>query len=407
MGAIKWFVRNCDPTASYNTTTRQRDRNTHVPHSSKPPRLLDQVRAELRVRHRSPRTEEAYIHWIKHFIRFHSLRHPSQLGADEISQFLKYLAIEKHVSASTQTQALSALVFLYRHVLRTPFEWIDNLTRAKRPTRLPVVLTRSEIRRIFEHLNGAPRLIAALLYGSGLRLMEACTLRVKDVDLERRELTVRDGKGRKDRRSVLADQTLGMLREQLAHVRALHVRDIAAGAGYVTLPDALADKYPNAARELPWQWLFPATRTYIDARTGQRRRHHLHETVVQRAVAAATRQAQLSKRASCHSFRHSFATHLLDRGYDIRTIQELLGHKDVKTTEIYTHVLNRGARGVLSPLDETMDEFPGLVSTAPPTTSQPLLHGTRSLVLKPSVRALPKMRPAPTTALPSSRKPVT
>lgn len=383
-------ARHREPSELQPTTTRSPDRYPLVRDVPQRPKLVDQVRAALRVRHRSPRTEEAYVHWIKRYIRFHGTRHPSQLGAAEISQFLKHLAVERHVSASTQTQALSALLFLYRHVLDTPIDWIDNLERARRPVRLPVVLTRMEVRRIFEQLDGAPRLIAALLYGSGMRLMEACTLRVKDVDLERRELTIRDGKGRKDRRSVIADQTLALLRVQLAYVHTLHTRDIAAGAGYVALPNALAAKYPNAAREWAWQWLFPATRTYLDATSGQRRRHHLHETVVQRAVAAATRGAQLTKRASCHSFRHSFATHLLERGYDIRTIQELLGHRDVKTTEIYTHVLNRGPRGILSPLDETMAETPLNVSPAPQTPLQPLQHAASSLCLKPSVRVVPK-----------------
>jgi len=316
------------------------------------PKLLQQVEDALRVRHRSPRTAEAYVHWIRRYVLFHDKRHPRELGKAELEQFLNHLAVVRGVSASTQTQALSALIFLYRHVLGLPFEWLENLTRARKPVRLPVVLTRAEVRVVLERIQGVPRLIACLLYGSGLRLLEACTLRVKDLDLERGELLIRDGKGRKDRRSMLARPMLPMLRAHLQQVRALHEADLAAGAGYVVLPGALTRKLPNAEREWPWQWVFPASRTYLHRASGKRRRHHIHETVVQRAVASASRQARLSKRATCHSFRHSFATHLLERGYDIRTIQELLGHKDVSTTEIYTHVLNRGPFGVVSPLDE-------------------------------------------------------
>jgi integron integrase len=337
-----------------------------VTQSPQPPKLLDQVRRALRVRHRSPRTEEAYVHWIRRFIHFHDRRHPRQLETAEVSQFLKHLAVDRHVSASTQSQALSALVFLYRHVLLSPLDWISDLERAKKPVRLPTVLSRDEVVRVLEHLHGTPKLIASLLYGSGLRLLEACSLRVKDMDLERCELLIRDGKGRKDRRTMLATHLVPMLDEQLVRARTIFDRDVAAGGGYVELPDAQAAKFPNAQRDWRWQWVFPATRTYLHQPTGQRRRHHLHETVVQRAVVSAARKSGVSKRATCHSFRHSFATHLLERGYDIRTIQELLGHKDVSTTEIYTHVLNRGPFGVMSPLDDTIGYTPLSVSPATP-----------------------------------------
>jgi integron integrase len=278
------------------------------------------------------------------------------------------LAVAQHVSASTQTQALSALVFLYRHVLDQPFDWLEHLTRAKRPVRLPVVLTRSEVRLILARMHGVSRIVAELLYGSGLRLMEACTLRIKDVDLNQRQLLIRDAKGRKDRRTMIAASVVMELHRHLEHVRRLHERDLAMGAGYVELPDALCRKYPNAASDWLWQWVFPATRTYYHEISNTRRRHHLHQTVVQRAVGAAAHSARISKRATCHSFRHSFATHLLESGYDIRTIQELLGHKDVRTTEIYTHVLNRGPFGVASPLDDVSTMIgvsPGLISQPP------------------------------------------
>jgi integron integrase len=328
------------------------------------PKLLDQVRQMLRMRHRSPRTEEAYLHWIRRYIRFHGHRHPRDLGRDDITSFISSLAVERNVSPSTQTQALSALVFLYKHVLQLPFDWLDHIARARKPKRVPVVLTRREVAAVLDQLTGTYWLIASLLYGSGLRLLEACQLRIKDIDLERHELVIRDGKGRKDRRTVIAEHVIAPLRAQLRAVHDLHEQDLLADAGHVALPSALARKYPNAERDWLWQWAFPATRIYIDTSSGRKRRHHIHESAVQKAVKAAARAAGITKRATCHSFRHSFATHLLERGYDIRTIQELLGHHDVKTTEIYTHVLNRGRFGVQSPLDDTMDLPP--VSLPPP-----------------------------------------
>jgi integron integrase len=336
-----------------------------VESAAKPaPKLLDAVRQTLRMRHRSPRTEEAYLHWIRRYIRFHDHRHPRDLGRDDVTRFISSLAVERNVSPSTQTQALSALVFLYKHVLQLPFDWLDHIARARKPKRVPVVLTRREVAAVLDQLTGTYWLIASLLYGSGLRLLEACQLRIKDIDLERHELVVRDGKGRKDRRTVIAEHVIEPLRAQLRAVRDLHEQDLLADAGHVALPNALARKYPNAERDWLWQWAFPATRIYIDLDTGRKRRHHIHESAVQKAVKAAAQAAGITKRATCHSFRHSFATHLLERGYDIRTIQELLGHHDVKTTEIYTHVLNRARFGVQSPLDDTMDLPP--VSLPPP-----------------------------------------
>ncbi|MBK7977245.1 MAG: integron integrase [Deltaproteobacteria bacterium] len=313
--------------------------------------LSDQVRAAIRVRHLSRRTEKAYLAWIRRFVIFNQHRHPATCGAPEATRFLTFLAVEKNVSASTQNQALAALLFLYRDVLERDLPWLDALVRAKRPERLPVVLTRDEVALLLDHLDGAPRLMASLLYGSGLRLLECARLRVKDVELERLQLVVRHGKGGKDRITVLPASLRDHLARQLAFVRAQHERDLASGAGWVELPDSLATKLPNVGRTWPWQWVFPATRTYFHAATRQRRRHHLHETVLQRAVTLAVARAGLSKRATCHTFRHSFATHLLEDGYDIRTVQELLGHNDVSTTMIYTHILDRGWAAVRSPMD--------------------------------------------------------
>ncbi len=314
-------------------------------------KLLDDMRAAIKVRRFSPRTEKAYIGWIRRYVRHHGLRHPRELGPDEVTAFLSHLAVDGRVAASTQNQALSALLFLYRHVLEVDLPWLDGVVRAKRPQRLPVVLSRAEVRALIAQLRGPERLVASLLYGAGLRLLEAMHLRVQDLDFDRSELTVRNGKGAKDRVTLLPEALHRPLQKQLEFARGVHRADLAAGAGAVALPDAIGRKYPRAAWEWPWQWVFPATRTYLDRESGRRRRHHLHETVVQREVRAAVIRAGLARRASCHTLRHSFATHLLEDGYDIRTIQELLGHKDVSTTMIYTHVLNRGGRGVKSPLD--------------------------------------------------------
>jgi integron integrase len=306
----------------------------------------------VRTRHYSRRTEEAYLGWVKRFILFHGKRHPAALGADEVNAFLSHLAVDENVSASTQAQALSALVFLYRHVLDDPLPWIDDIVRAQRPRKLPAVLSREEVRSLLSEMNGTPRLVAAILYGGGLRLLEALRLRIKDVDFGARLLVVREGKGAKDRRTMLPDSLQQPLRAQIEWVRRLHRKDLAAERGEVWLPDALERKYPNAGREFGWQYVFPASRLAVDPRSGVERRHHLDESAVQRAVKEAVRAAAIEKKAGCHTLRHSFATHLLEDGYDIRTIQELLGHADVKTTMIYTHVLQRaGGRGVRSPLD--------------------------------------------------------
>ena len=314
-------------------------------------RFLDTVRAELRTRHYSRRTEEAYLAWIRRYIVFNEKRHPAVMGAAEVSRFLTWLAVDRHVAASTQNQALGALLFLYRAVIGIDLPWLDDLVRARRPERLPIVLTREEVRLVLDEMAGVPRLMTFLLYGAGLRLLECCHLRVQDIDFAKSQVLVRSGKGDKDRATMLP----GALKPDLArHLRTAltqHRRDLARGAGWVELPGALARKYPHAGRQWSWQWVFPATRTYADAPTGQRRRHHLHESVLQRAVKDAVLRTGLTKRAGPHTFRHSFATHLLEAGHDIRTVQELLGHRDVSTTMIYTHVLNRGPAGVQSPID--------------------------------------------------------
>jgi integron integrase len=315
--------------------------------------LLGALRRALRLRHYSPRTEEAYVHWVRRFVRFCGLRHPRELGTAEVTRFLSSLAVERHVSASTQNQALSALLFLYRDVLDIPVGWLSTLVRAKRPARVPMVLSRDEVRRVLGKLNGrgASALVAGVLYGTGMRLLEALRLRAKDLDFAANEITVRGGKGDRDRVTMLPERLKGPLLHHLATVRAQHEKDLADGAGWVEMPGALGAKYPNAGREWGWQWVFPATKTYDHAPSGQRRRHHLHETVVQRAFREAVRAAGIAKPASCHTLRHSFATHLLESGYDIRTVQELLGHRNVATTMIYTHVLRRGGMGVRSPAD--------------------------------------------------------
>jgi integron integrase len=318
---------------------------------TRPARLLDRVREAVRARHYSPRTEEAYVGWIRRFIRFNRLRHPRDMGEAEITAFLSSLAIRGHVSASTQNQALAALLFLYREVLGSRVEWLEGIVRAKKPVRLPVVLTRGEVRALIENLQGEKKLMVTLLYGGGLRLMECLELRVKDLDLERGQITVREGKGGKDRVTVLADSARPMLLDHLERVKEVHQADLRAGFGRVALPGALARKYPNADREWSWQWVFPAPNRYADPVSGTERRHHVHERTLQKAVRDAALRARIPKPVGCHTFRHSFATHLLEAGYDIRTVQELLGHRDVSTTMIYTHVLNRGGRGVISPAE--------------------------------------------------------
>lgn len=316
-----------------------------------PPKLIDQLIAALRTRHYSPRTEQAYVMWVKRFIRFHELRHPRDMGPAEVNTYLTHLATVSKVSSSTQTQALAAILFLYRRVLGIELGDLGEIVRARRSRHVPIVMTRSEARAVLSMMSGDTHLMASLLYGSGLRLSECIALRVQDVDLSRGEIVVFNGKGSKDRVTMLPDSLKRPLREHLARVRTLHDRDLAAGYGRVAVPESLARKYPNAAVDWRWQWVFPQRHRWRDPRTGQQGRHHVDETVLQRAVKDAVRSAGVTKRVGCHTFRHSFATHLLEAGYDIRTIQELLGHKSVATTMIYTHVLNKGGLGVQSPLD--------------------------------------------------------
>lgn len=319
--------------------------------ASRAPRLLQRVRDACHALHYSRRTERAYVGWVVRFIRFHRLRHPADMGKAEVEAFLTHLAVEGRVAASTQNQALAALLFLYRRVLEIELPWLDDVVHAKRPVHLPVVLSRGEIKRVLSEMRGPTSLMVLLMYGAGLRLLECCRLRVKDIDFDRRQITVRGGKGAKDRVTFLPQTATPALRRQLDLVRAQHEDDVRHGSGWVELPDAFARKSPSAGRELPWQWVFPATRTYLDPTSRQRRRHHLHESVVQRAFREAVLRAHLTKRATCHSLRHSFATHLLEDGKDIRTVQELLGHKDLSTTMIYTHVLNKGPFGFSGPAD--------------------------------------------------------
>lgn len=312
--------------------------------------FLQRVRGAIRVKHYSIRTEQAYITWIKRFIIFHQKRHPADMAETEVIAFLTDLAVNRQVSASTQNQALNALVFLYKAVLDRPLGKLNGAVRAKKPQRLPVVLTQHEVRQILFHLEGKSWLIACLMYGSGLRLMEAIRLRVKDIDFEHRAIIVRSGKGQKDRVVTLADDLIISLKRHLEHVKNVHTKDLSDGFGDVYLPFALARKYPNACTEWGWQYVFPASRRSLDPRSDQVRRHHFNETVVQKAIKNALRKTGITKPASCHTLRHSFATHLLERGMDIRTVQEQLGHKDIRTTQIYTHVLNRGGNAVVSPL---------------------------------------------------------
>ncbi len=314
-------------------------------------RLLDQVRDVIRIKHYSIRTEQAYLQWIRRYILFHGKRHPSELGSDHLSTFLSDLAVRGNVAASTQNQALNAILFLYREVLKQNLPRIEGVQRAKLPQHLPVVLSRDEIKHLLAQLEGTVWLMAALTYGGGLRLLECLRLRVKDLDFDRAEITIRDGKGQKDRVTMLPRTLIEPLRTHLSGVRLLHERDLAEGYGRVYLTFALDRKYPNADRDWGWQYIFPASRRSIDQRARAERRHHASTDVLQRAIKNAVRTAGIVKPASVHTLRHSFATHLLQSGYDIRTVQELLGHSDVKTTMIYTHVLNRGGRGVLSPLD--------------------------------------------------------
>ncbi|HRC73412.1 MAG TPA: integron integrase [Candidatus Competibacter sp.] len=310
------------------------------------------MRDKIRLKHYSIRTEQAYVDWIRRFILFHGKRHPAEMGPSEVEAFLTHLAVRGKVATSTQNQARSALLFLYKDVLGQQLPWLDNVEQAKRPQRLPVVLTHAEVKAVLDRLGGTHRLMANLLYGTGMRLMEGVRLRVKDIDLGRREILVRDGKGGKDRVTPLPALLVEPLHAHLAHVKTLHDEDLKAGYGAVYLPDALARQYPNAEREWGWQYVFPARQLSADPRSGITRRHHADEKGVQRAMQKAAHETGLSKAATPHTLRHSFATHLLMAGYDIRTVQELLGHSDVRTTMIYTHALNRGGKGVVSPLDK-------------------------------------------------------
>ena len=315
------------------------------------PTLLDLVSSKIRLKHYSIRTEEAYKNWIKRFILFHDKQHPRQLKAYHIEQFLSYLATNKNVSASTQNQALSSIIFLYKDVLCMDIPELENISRAKKPKRLPVVFTQDEVKQLLAQLDGTIWLIASLLYGSGMRLLECLRLRVKDIDLKKHQIIVRDGKGQKDRITMLPKSLVQPLTIHLEKVRQLHCQALENDYGTVYLPFALERKYPNAQTEWAWQYVFPAKTPSIDPRTGIKQRHHLNEQIIQRAIKNAIPMAKIHKPASCHSLRHSFATHLLESGYDIRTIQELLGHNDISTTMIYTHVLNKGGKGVISPLD--------------------------------------------------------
>lgn len=323
-----------------------------------PPRLVDAIRARLRMRHYSLRTEQAYVGWVLRFIRFHGRRHPREMGATEVEAFLSWLAVEGKVAASTQNQALSALLFLYREVLGIELPWMCDVVRAKQPRRLPTVLSEDEVARLLGRMEGRAWLVASLLYGTGLRLLEGLRLRVQDLDLPRREILVRHGKGGKDRRTILPAALVDPLKRELLRARMLHEADVSEGFGRVWLPYALARKYPRGPAEWSWQYVFPATRRSVDPHDGVERRHHLDDGVLSRALKTASAHAGIAKRVSAHTLRHSFATHLIERGYDIRTVQELLGHKDLATTQLYTHVLGRGASAVASPLDRLQGLMP-------------------------------------------------
>jgi integron integrase len=315
------------------------------------PKLLDQLREALRARHYSRRTEQTYCLWVKRFIFFHHVRHPADMAEPEINAFLTHLAVKARVSSSTQTQALSALLFLYRYVLGREIGDLGEVIRARKPRRLPVVMTREEAKAVLSHLKGDKWLMGMLMYGSGLRLMECLRLRVQDIDFSRHQILVRDGKGAKDRITMLPGSVTAALQDHLKKVKAIHEKDLNEGWGGARLPNALERKYRNASKEWRWQWVFPQENRWINYHTKDQGRHHVDESLVQKAVREAVGRARLTKRVTCHTFRHSFATHLLEDGYDIRTVQELLGHKDVKTTMIYTHVLNRGPASVRSPAD--------------------------------------------------------
>lgn len=368
-----------------------------APGAPRGPRLLDDVRGRLRFKHYSLRTEQAYVGWIRRFILANGKRHPREMGPLEVEQFLSNLAVQGAVAASTQNQALSALLFLYREVLAIKLPWMENVVRAKGSRRLPVVLSKGEVALLLRNLSGRDWLMASLLYGSGLRLMECLRLRLKDVDIARNEITVREGKGAKDRRTVLPASLRDALLRQMEDTRVLHAADLAAGFGAVSLPFALARKYPGAPMELGWQYMFPATRRAIDPLDGKQKRHHIDEKVLQRAVSSAARMAGIKKPVSPHTLRHSFATHLLEAGADIRTIQELMGHKDVATTQIYTHVLNRGAGGVVSPLDRC-GESPAAYLDSLLTAS---VDATLSHPSDAAPPAIP-LQPAPVLPLPAA-----
>jgi integron integrase len=324
----------------------------HSPDHRPPPRLLDRVAIAGKARHLSRNTQKAYIRWVRRFVVYHRKRHPSEMGVPEVNAFLTHLAVDGHVSASTQNQALCALLFLYAAVLERPLDKLEGVVRAKRPKRLPVVLTPEEVTKVLSHMQGIPLMVALLLYGAGMRLMEVLTLRTKDIDFSRNELTIRQAKGNKDRVSVLPQRVRPLLQKHLAICQSHHTAEAAEGRGCVWVPNALDRKYPGVGQTWQWQWVFPAKGYYFDRQLGRHFQHHYHETLVQRAMRQAVLQARINKPAGCHTLRHSFATHLLMQGSDIRTVQELLGHNDVKTTMIYTHVLNRGGRGVTSPLDQ-------------------------------------------------------